>query len=68
MKLEEVRTIAKVHNIKPGHLSKIDLIRTIQVEEGNFDCFGTAYSGVCDQVGCIWRGDCFAAAHTGELS
>lgn len=68
MHLEEVRSIAKSHGVKPGHLPKVDLIRTIQTKEGNFDCFATAYSGECDQVGCLWRDDCLTAAHTGELS
>jgi hypothetical protein len=48
MKLEEVRTIAKSHRIKPGHLSKTELIKTIQSGEGNFDCFATAHDGECD--------------------
>ena len=68
MKLEQVHTIATSHHIKPDHLSKAELIKTIQSEEGNFDCFATAYSGECDQVNCIWREDCFAAALKGELS
>ncbi len=68
MKMEEVRSIAKSHSIKPEHLSKTELIRTIQAEEGNFDCFATAYDGECDQVNCIWREDCFESAHKGELS
>ncbi|HEU0219689.1 MAG TPA: SAP domain-containing protein [Gallionella sp.] len=68
MKLEQVRTIAKSHSIKPDHLSKTELIKAIQTEEGNFDCFATAYSGECDQAGCSWRNDCFEAAHQGEPS
>jgi len=62
MKLEEIRAIAKSHNINPGKLSKAKLIKSIQTEEGNYDCFATACSGDCDQVDCLWREDCFAAA------
>jgi hypothetical protein len=62
MKLAEVSTIAKSHKINPGKLSKIDLIKTIQLHEGNFDCFATAYSGECDQAACNWREDCFETA------
>ena len=58
MRLEEIRRIAKSHHINPGNLSKNQLIKSIQCDEGNFDCFATAYDGVCDQVGC-WRKDCF---------
>lgn len=61
MKLEEIRAIAKSHSIKPGNLSKAELIKTIQVQEGNFDCFGSAYSGECDQSDCLWRSDCIGA-------
>lgn len=68
MKLEEVRSIAKSHSINPNHLSKSELIRTIQTEEGNFDCFATAYDGECDQGNCLWRGECFDAAIKGGLS
>lgn len=64
MKLDEVRSIAKSHQIKPNHLSKIELIKAIQTEEGNFDCFATANGGECDQANCLWREDCFDAAST----
>lgn len=62
MKLEEIRSIAKSHRINAGKLSKTELIKSIQIGEGNFDCFATAYDGVCDQMNCLWRKDCFAAA------
>ena len=68
MKLEEIRTIAKSRSIHPGKLSKSELIKSIQLEEGNFDCYGTALTGVCDQTGCCWRNDCFALARQGVAS
>lgn len=68
MKMEEIRSIAKAHHIKTAHLSKLDLIRAIQSDEGNFDCFATAYSGECDQINCIWREDCLGAAREVMLS
>lgn len=58
MKMEEIRSIAKLHGINPAKLSKADLIRSIQISEGNFDCFATACNGECDQAGCLWREDC----------
>jgi len=57
MKITEVRKRAKGLGLKPGRLSKADLIRAIQRAEGHFDCFGTA-SGFCDQQDCAWRKDC----------
>jgi len=35
-----------------------DLIHAIQRTEGNFDCFGKAVDGVCDQESCLWRETC----------
>lgn len=66
MKIEEVAAIAMSQGIKPRKLSISGLIHAIQLGEGNFDCFGTASSGECDQVNCRWRGDCFIAARNCE--
>ena len=68
MKMEEVRSIAKSQGLNPGKLSKTGLIKSIQTDEGNFDCFSSAYTGECNQAGCSWREDCFEAAQQGELS
>ena len=62
MNMQEIRSIAKGHGVKPGRLSKINLIHEIQRIEGNFDCFASASESYCDQYDCLWRKDCFAAA------
>ncbi|MBI5659221.1 MAG: SAP domain-containing protein [Nitrosomonadales bacterium] len=62
MKLQDIRAIAKQYQIRAGGLSKTELIHQIQQLEGNFDCFGSACDGVCDQSACLWREDCFATA------
>jgi hypothetical protein len=62
MQIMEIRDIARAHGIQPDHIFKTELIRTIQIKEGNFDCYGTAYDGICDQPECCWREDCFEAA------
>jgi len=62
MKLQVVRTIAKQQQIKPGVTSKAELIKKIQLHEGNFSCYGTATLGICDQTACLWREDCIAAS------
>ena len=62
MKLEEIRDIAKSRKIKPGSLSKAELIRAIQIQEGNTACYGRASSGECSQADCLWRADCLLAA------
>ena len=62
MKMDEIRSIAKSHGINPGKFTKAELIKYIQTDEGNFDCFASACSGECDQAGCLWREDCFNAS------
>ncbi len=62
MKVQQIREIARSKGLQPGKAEKIELIKAIQRGEGNFDCFATAYDGMCDQAGCLWREDCFAAA------
>lgn len=63
MKLQEIKAIAKENGIKAGNLKKAELIRAIQRAEGNFDCFGTAMAGICDQMNCLWREDCLRASN-----
>ena len=58
MKLQEIKAIAKEKGIKDGNMKKAELVREIQRAEGNFDCFGTATAGYCDQAACLWREDC----------
>lgn len=62
MNMQEIRAIAQSHHIEFAGLSKIDIIHKLQREEGNFDCYGTAYDGVCDQLKCMWRKDCLEAS------
>lgn len=68
MKIQRVREIARSQGLEPGKAEKVELIRAIQIKEGNFDCFATAYEGVCDQTGCQWREDCFATAGSAKHS
>lgn len=62
VKIQQIRDIARRHGLPAGKLGKIGLIRAIQRNEGNFDCFATAREGVCDRYDCLWREDCFALA------
>ncbi|MHB1286038.1 MAG: hypothetical protein ACYCYP_05655 [Leptospirales bacterium] len=45
-----------------GHLEKIGLIHRVQLQEGNFDCLGSAVDGACSEWGCLWRADCIGMA------
>jgi hypothetical protein len=58
MTLKKIKEIAKEKGIRVGNMKKENIIRSIQRAEGNFDCFGRATSGVCDQTNCLWRKDC----------
>lgn len=60
MNLTQVKDIAKSKGINIGKMKKAEIIKTIQKAEGNFDCFGTATNGYCDQYRCLWRADCLS--------
>ena len=57
MKMMEIKEKAKLLDLKPGRMKKADLIRAVQVEEGNFACFATNIDR-CDQTECCWKDDC----------
>jgi len=58
MKLEEIKEIAKQHDIKVSKLKKAELVRTIQLAEGNSPCFESDQASECGQEECLWRVDC----------
>lgn len=58
MKLEEIKTIARLHSIKAGKMKKSELVRAIQCAEGNEQCFEAGKSATCGQSGCSWREIC----------
>ena len=57
MNINELKKMAKELGVKPSNLKKTELIRAIQIAEGNFDCFGKA-EGDCDQEDCLFRVEC----------
>jgi len=59
MRLSEIENKARKIGIKnTWRFSKKELIRTIQKQEGNFDCFDTPVKQTCEQTLCCWRTDC----------
>lgn len=66
MNHKEIRHYAKELNISAGKLPMDELIRTIQRAEGNFDCYGSATIGLCDQTACAWRDDCLPSSVSTE--
>jgi hypothetical protein len=57
MKMKEIQTMGKKYGINSFGKTKVNLIREIQIAEGNFDCFGKA-AGYCDQLTCCFRMIC----------
>jgi hypothetical protein len=41
-------------------MKKTDMIRTIQREEHNFDCYATERVHHCEEPTCLWRRDCLS--------
>jgi len=62
LNLQEIKPIAKAKGINSRNLKKTELIHVIQKIEGYFDCYGSATSGFCDQMDCLWRDDCLVCS------
>ncbi len=58
MKMQELREIAKKRGIKTANMKKADIIRSIQREEGNSDCYCSGNVDKCGQTKCLWKDDC----------
>lgn len=61
MNLPDIKKIAQKMGV-PATGAKSEIIKSIQRKEGNFDCFGTAVDGYCNQYSCLWRSDCLKPA------
>jgi len=62
MRMSELQRLAKSLGIKSFGKNKAELIKQIQREEGNFDCFGSA-ADYCDQFNCLFRSSCLPEKH-----
>jgi hypothetical protein len=60
MTVKQLQKMATELGIKTVGLKKAEMIKVIQIAEGNFDCFGTA-TDYCDQQGCLFRKDCLSS-------
>lgn len=58
MKINEIKEIARQHNVKVSKATKSELVRSIQQAEGNQPCFANNISDECGQHSCTWREDC----------
>jgi hypothetical protein len=57
MRMTEIKEKAKELGVKTNKINKVDLIRAIQLQEGNLPCFATNREA-CDQSECCWKDDC----------
>jgi len=58
MTVKEIKVIARKMGIQAGKMKKADLVRMIQMTEGNTSCFQTGVATTCGQENCCWRSDC----------
>ena len=58
MKMQELREIAKKRGVKTATMKKVEIIRAIQRDEGNADCYNTGNADTCGQSECLWKDDC----------
>ncbi len=58
MKMDAIREIARQRGINPAKMKKVDLVRAIQADERNQQCYMTGYKKECGQMQCLWRDDC----------
>jgi hypothetical protein len=50
--------MAKNMGIGTYRMKKTDIIRAIQREEENIECYGTARVDICQEEACLWKSDC----------
>ena len=60
MKFNEIRNMAKGMGINTYGMKKTDVVRAIQREENNIDCYGTQRVDICNEEACLWRNDCIS--------
>ena len=65
MQIRQIRQVACNLGIHAANLDQLALIGANQLFAANFDCFATAYDGLCGRTNCAWRDDCFALAERG---
>ena len=58
MTFAEIKQIAVEHGIRVVGVKKIDIVRTIQKQEGNTPCFASGKAAECGQPNCLWAAAC----------
>jgi len=60
MDFKEIRKQAKNMGINLFQKNKMEIIRSIQREENNIDCYGRPRVEFCQEQACLWRNDCLS--------
>ncbi len=63
MDFNAIRKMANTMNINTYRMKKVDIIRAIQREENNIECYGTERANNCNELTCLWRDDCLSVNH-----
>ena len=58
LNIEDICAIAQRYQINCDGLSKNEIIRKIQMHNGQGNCFATNHGDSCKYVGCYWREEC----------
>jgi len=61
MNVKEIQKMVRDLGLKPGKLKKTELVRLIQKEEKNDECYATTAVTSCRQEDCLWLADCLKA-------
>jgi hypothetical protein len=65
-KVPAVKTPAKTPALRTNSrevmLARVEAVRLQQRVEGNFDCFGRAADGYCDQGSCTYHAECLSVS------
>lgn len=59
-KIVPARVPAKRQTSREAMLARVESVRLAQRSEANFDCFGRASGGFCDQGDCIYHAECLS--------
>lgn len=57
MKMMDIKQKARELGLTPGKMKKVELVRAIQLAEGNTPCYGTS-DGNCPFTDCCFIADC----------
>lgn len=58
MTFNQIKTMAAEHSIRVVGVKKTDIVRVIQLKEGNQPCFDSGKAAECGQSGCLWINAC----------